>query len=32
MLIARTYQQPYQHEGIRVVDAAEWLNEEDWVQ
>jgi hypothetical protein len=32
MLIARTYQPPYQHEGIRVVDAAEWLNEEDWVQ
>jgi predicted AAA+ superfamily ATPase len=29
MLIARTYQPPYQHEGIRVVDAAEWLNEED---
>jgi predicted AAA+ superfamily ATPase len=29
MLIARTYQPPYQHEGIRVVDAAEWLNKED---
>ena len=29
ILIARTYQPPYQHEGIRVVDAAEWLNEED---
>jgi len=28
MLIARTYQPPYQHEGIRVIDAAEWLDEE----
>lgn len=25
MLIARTYQPEYQHEGIRVVDAADWL-------
>ncbi|TDP47706.1 ATP-binding protein [Aminicella lysinilytica] len=27
VLIARTYQPEYQHEGIRVVDAAEWLME-----
>lgn len=26
MLIARTYQPEYQHEGIRIVDAAEWLS------
>ena len=26
MLIARTYQPEYQHEGIRVVDAADWLS------
>lgn len=25
MLIARTYQPEYQHEGIRIIDAAEWL-------
>lgn len=25
MLIARTYQPEYQHEGIRIVDAADWL-------
>ena len=25
MLIARTYQPEYNHEGIRIVDAAEWL-------
>ena len=27
MVIARTYQPEYQHEGIRIVDAAEWLGE-----
>lgn len=26
-LIARTYQPRYQHEGIEVIDAAEWLNQ-----
>lgn len=26
MLIARTYQPEYQHEGIRIVDAANWLS------
>lgn len=26
MLIARTYQPEYRHEGIRIVDAAEWLS------
>ena len=26
MLIARTYQPEYQHEGIRIVDVAEWLS------
>ena len=26
MLIARTYQPEYQHEGIQIVDAAEWLS------
>ena len=26
MLIARTYQPEYQHEGIRIVDAADWLS------
>ena len=26
MLIARTYQPTYLHEGIHVIDAAEWLN------
>ena len=26
MLIARTYQPEYQHEGITIVDAAEWLS------
>lgn len=26
ILIARTYQPEFQHEGIRIVDAAEWLN------
>ncbi len=25
MLIARTYQPEYNHEGIRIVDAAKWL-------
>lgn len=25
MLIARTYQPEYQHEGIRIIDAADWL-------
>ena len=27
LLIARIWQPEYQHEGIRIVDAAEWLNE-----
>jgi len=27
LLIARTYQPHYQHEGIEVIDAAEWLNQ-----
>ena len=27
MLIARTYQPEYNHEGIRIVDAAEWLTD-----
>lgn len=27
MLIARTYQPEYQHEGIRIVDAADWLSD-----
>ncbi len=27
VLIARTYQPEYQHEGIRVIDAADWLRE-----
>ena len=27
LLIARTWQPPYQHEGIRIIDAAEWLTE-----
>ena len=26
MLIARTYQPGYQHEGIQIIDAAEWLS------
>ncbi len=26
LLIARTYQPHYQHEGIKIIDAAEWLN------
>ena len=26
MLIARTYQPEYQHEGIRIVDATDWLS------
>ena len=26
ILIVRTYQPEYQHEGIRIVDAAEWLS------
>ena len=25
MLIARTYQPEYKHEGIRIIDVAEWL-------
>ena len=29
MLIARTYQPEYQHEGIRIVDAAEWLSSQN---
>lgn len=27
LLIARIWQPEYQHEGIRIIDAAEWLNE-----
>ena len=27
VLIARTYQPEYQHEGIRIIDAADWLRE-----
>lgn len=27
LLIARTYQPEYQHEGIRIIDAADWLND-----
>ena len=27
ILIARTYQPRYQHEGIEIIDASEWLNE-----
>lgn len=27
MLVARTYQPEYQHEGIRIVDAADWLSD-----
>lgn len=29
MVIARTYQPAWQHEGIQVVDAAEWLNQKE---
>ena len=25
MILARTYQEPYQHEGIQIVDVADWL-------
>ena len=28
VLIARTYQPEYKHEGIRIVDAAEWLRDD----
>ena len=27
MLIARIYQPAYHHEGIKIVDAADWLNQ-----
>ncbi len=27
VLIARTYQPEYQHEGVRIIDAADWLNQ-----
>ena len=27
LLIARIWQPEYQHEGIRIIDAADWLNE-----
>lgn len=27
MLIARTYQPEYQHEGIRIADATDWLSD-----
>ena len=26
MIISRTYQPEYQYEGIRIVDAADWLS------
>ncbi len=26
MIIARTYQPEYQHDGIKIIDAADWLN------
>ena len=26
MIISRIYQPEYQHEGIRIIDAADWLN------
>ena len=29
MVIARTYQPAWQHEGVQIVDAAQWLSEEE---
>ena len=29
MVITRIWQPEYQHEGIRIIDAAEWLSEDN---